>query len=83
MTVGTCHSARAASVSTMPATPALATKYGNESSHISSHVRIAFFPSVRKMTIAVGTVLTRKNPAVAIAKRKESDATDAVIAEDP
>ena len=45
----------------MVATPALSTKYGNESRTIPSQVRTQSLPSVRVMMVATGRVSARKN----------------------
>jgi hypothetical protein len=54
---GTCQPIFAIGVSTMPATPALATKHGNDSWKMSPQTFREFFASVTEMTIATGTVI--------------------------
>src|SRR6185312_6293228 len=72
---GTCHPIRVDTVSTSPAIPALAKKYGNDSWMMPRQVCSALTASDREMTIATGTLLTRKNTTPAAASRSGAPET--------
>jgi len=72
---GTCQPISCVSVSVSPAMPALATRYGNESCNISSHVRKVLTASVKPNHNGHRTVFASAYPAAATASRSEGELT--------